>query len=103
MFGCKRNAYIGLSLLTSGTACLYYFAGPGDVAMVYIIQGSTSLMMGPLMPLFWSMIADTADYSEWKFGRRFTGLTFSAGTFSREARLGVGSGLCRLPASLLRI
>ena len=90
LFGGKKNAYIVLTLATAFTASLYYFAGPGDVTFIYIIQGTTSIMMGPLMPLFWSMIADTADYSEWKFGRRFTGLTFSAGTFSQKLGWALG-------------
>ena len=31
--------------------------------------------------LFYSMLGDTADYSEWKNNRRATGLVYSAGTF----------------------
>jgi len=30
------------------------------------------------------MYADTADYTEWKTGRRATGMTFSAATFSQK-------------------
>ena len=39
---------------------------------------------GPLSPLIWAMYADTADYSEWKTGRRATGLVFSASTMSQK-------------------
>lgn len=90
IFGGKKNAYIGLTLATALVACLYYFGQPGQITYIYAIQAVTSTLMGPLMPLFWSMIADTADYSEWKFGRRFTGLTFSAGTFSQKLGWALG-------------
>lgn len=93
VFGSKRSAYVWLTLLTAATACLYYFAGPGAVTYILVLQAITSFMMGPLMPLFWSMIADTADYSEWKCGRRFTGLVFSAGTFSQKAGWAIGPGI----------
>jgi GPH family glycoside/pentoside/hexuronide:cation symporter len=38
------------------------------------------------------MYADTADYGEWKFGRRTTGLLFSASVFSQKVGLAVGTG-----------
>ncbi|MDQ8201705.1 MFS transporter [Pelagicoccus sp. SDUM812003] len=90
IFKGKKNAYLFLTIIVSFVAACYYFSGPGDVTLVFCIQAITSFLMGPLMPLFWSMIADTADYSEWKFGRRFTGLTFSAGTFSQKLGWALG-------------
>ena len=47
----------------------------------------------PAVPLLWTMLADTADYSEWKTGRRATGLTFSAATFAQKAGWGIGGAL----------
>ena len=38
------------------------------------------------------MYADTADYGEWKFGRRTTGLVFSALVFSQKVGLAMGTG-----------
>ncbi|HSW38589.1 MAG TPA: MFS transporter, partial [Acidobacteriota bacterium] len=93
VFRGKRNAYMCLSVLVALTATLYYFARPGDIAFIFFVQILTSFLAGPLMPLFWSMIADTADYSEWKFGRRFTGLIFSAGTFSQKVGWAIGPGI----------
>jgi GPH family glycoside/pentoside/hexuronide:cation symporter len=55
-----------------------------------IHQGISSFITGPLMPLFWSMIADTADYGAWKLGQRSTGLLFSAGTFSQKIGWSIG-------------
>ena len=39
---------------------------------------------GPLSVLLCAMYADTADYAEWKKGRRATGLVFSASTMSQK-------------------
>jgi len=39
------------------------------------------------------MYADTADYSEWKNGRRATGLVFSAATFSQKFGMAIGGGI----------
>jgi GPH family glycoside/pentoside/hexuronide:cation symporter len=39
------------------------------------------------------MIADSADYSEWKTGRRATGLWFSAAVFAQKAGWGVGAAI----------
>jgi GPH family glycoside/pentoside/hexuronide:cation symporter len=39
---------------------------------------------GPLSVLIWAMYADSADYAEWKNGRRATGLVFSASTMSQK-------------------
>ena len=52
-----------------------------------------SFVGGPLMPLTWSMFADTADYAEWKFNRRATGLIFSAGTFSQKMGWTIGGAI----------
>ena len=93
IFGGKKNAYLWLTVLTAIAGVFYYFAGSGDVVLIFLIQGVCSLLMGPLMPLFWAMIADTADYNEWKFGRRFTGLIFSAGTFSQKVGWALGPAL----------
>ena len=42
------------------------------------------LVLGPKSPLAFSMYADTADYTEWKTGRRATAMTFSAANFSQK-------------------
>jgi Na+/melibiose symporter-like transporter len=43
--------------------------------------------------MLWAMIADVADYGEWKTGRRATGMTFSATTFGLKMGLSLGGAL----------
>ncbi len=90
MFGGKKNTYVSLTVLAALVGFLFYAAQPGQLWFIYTVYFVVQLLSAPLMPLFWSMIADTADYSEWKFGRRFTGLTFSAGTFSQKLGWALG-------------
>jgi len=52
--------------------------------------GLTSLVAvayAPTIPLTWAIFADVADYSEWKTGRRFTGMVFATIGFALKAGL----------------
>lgn len=80
----KKQAYIVLSILNAALTALFFIAKPNDFVLMYASHILGSFVGGPLMPLTWSMYADTADYAEWKFGRRATGLIFSAATFSQK-------------------
>ena len=57
---------------------------------IYALNILQSLPNAALFPLIWSMYADTADYGEWKNGRRATGLVFSAATFAQKMGWAVG-------------
>jgi glycoside/pentoside/hexuronide:cation symporter, GPH family len=91
--GGKKKAFVILTLATGIVTCGYFFADGQNVALLYAIVIISQAFTAPLMPLFWSMIADTADYSEWKFGRRTTGLIFSSGTFSQKSGGAIGGAL----------
>ena len=80
----KRRLFIYVMIFTGITTGLLYFAGPNSVVYVFVM-GNLSEFAAAIMPvLFFSMLADTADYSEWKNKRRATGLIFSAGTFAMK-------------------
>ena len=80
----KKKLFIYVMMFSALVNALLYFAGPEDIVMVFII-GSVSELGAAIMPvLFFSMLADSADYSEWKNNRRATGLIFSAGTFAMK-------------------
>ena len=48
---------------------------------------------GLTIPLLWAMIADVADYSEWKNNRRATAIIFSAMMVGLKAGLSIGSAI----------
>ncbi|HEX2101305.1 MAG TPA: MFS transporter, partial [Candidatus Synoicihabitans sp.] len=62
----------------------YYFLKPDHLEFIFGLQFLSSLTGGPMSVLLWAMYADTADYGEWKRGRRATGLVFSASTMSQK-------------------
>lgn len=68
-----------------------YFVDPRNVPLLYALNIVASLAAGPTPAIVWSMYADTADYGEWKFGRRATGLIFSASVFAQKVGLALGS------------
>ncbi|MGC9971334.1 MAG: MFS transporter [Bryobacteraceae bacterium] len=93
LLGGKRSAYIYLSLLNAVFCAPLFFAGPHDLPLIFGSQILGSFVSGPLNPLTWAMFADTADYGEWRFGRRSTGLVFSAGSFAQKMGAVLGSAV----------
>ena len=76
-----------MMMLMSATAVLsmaFYFVGKEQVTLMFALQIATGLVLGPKSPLAFSMYADTADYNEWRTGRRATAMTFAAATFSQK-------------------
>ena len=51
------------------------------------------LAYGLTIPLLWAMMADVADFSEWKNHRRATAVVFSAIVFALKAGLGFGGAI----------
>lgn len=88
--GRKRAAII---LFITALVCTgsFYFFKPENLVLIFVFQAIGSLAGGPISALFWIMYADTADYSEWKTGRRATGLVFSASIMSNKLGWAIGS------------
>jgi len=89
IFG-KRNFYMVSMALTAILTAGFYFVPPDNIAMVWGAHALISLCAAPTAPLVWAMYADTADYSEWKCGRRATGLVFSAASFAQKFGWAIG-------------
>ncbi|MDO3387049.1 MFS transporter [Gilvimarinus sp. SDUM040013] len=66
---------------------------PQEIIWMFILSILISLALGPKAPITWAMYADVADYNEWKTGRRATGMTFAATTFSQKMGSAAGSAL----------
>ncbi|HUO97791.1 MAG TPA: MFS transporter [Rhizomicrobium sp.] len=96
----RKNAFIGCMLIGAGALFASYFVRPDQLLMLYGYHVIYSITTGPTSALLWAMFADTADYSEWKTGRRATGLVFSASGMSNKFGWAIGGTLA---ASLLAI
>lgn len=89
----NKNVFIGSSLISGAFFMLIYVAGVTDLTLIYIFNIIAKMAYAPAVPLLWTMIADSADYGEWKTGRRSTGLYFSAAVFAQKAGWGIGAAI----------
>ncbi len=89
----KKITYTGCLLVSSVASSLFYFLQPGDVLLIYLLNIVVSFVWGPVSVLQWAMYTDTADYSEWRNGRRATGLIMAASLFTVKLGLTLGGAL----------
>ena len=89
VFG-KRNFYMASMALTALLTAGFYWVPPENIALVWAAHALISFCAAPTAPLVWAMYADTADYSEWRCGRRATGLIFSAASFAQKFGWAIG-------------
>ena len=89
----NKNVFIGSSLISGLFFILIYVCGVKDITTIYIFNIIAKMAYAPAVPLLWTMIADSADYGEWKSGRRSTGLYFSAAVFAQKAGWGIGAAI----------
>lgn len=80
----KKKTFFGAMSMAAILSVIFYFLGKEDVLLIMVFQILISICAGCVFPLIWSMYADSADYSEWKQGRRATGLVFSASSMSQK-------------------
>lgn len=89
----KRNVF-GLFLFISTLFIIaFYFFSPTSVSLMFFSQIFHGFFYGITIPLLWAMIADVADYSEWKNNRRATAIIFSAMMVGLKAGLSIGGAL----------
>ena len=86
-----KPAFVSMFLVAIVSTAALYFLQPGQLALIFGFNLLGSLTGGPLSALLWAMYADTADYGEWKRGRRSTGLVFSASTMSQKFGWAIGA------------
>lgn len=89
----NKNVFIGSSLISGLFFMLIYLPGVTDITTIYVFNIIAKMAYAPAVPLLWTMIADSADYGEWKSGRRSTGLYFSAAVFAQKAGWGIGAAI----------
>ena len=89
----KKGAFILMMSIVAVLSGFFWFIGPGDIVMMMVLQSLISLAAGGIMPLLWSMYADVADWSEWKTGRRATGLVFSSSSMSQKLGWSLGGAM----------
>jgi GPH family glycoside/pentoside/hexuronide:cation symporter len=89
----KRNLFIYVIVFSGLTNGMLYFFGPSDIAAIFTFGILSEFGAGIMPVLFFAMLGDSADYSEWKNNRRATGLFYSAGTFAMKFGGGVAGAI----------
>ncbi|MGN6211975.1 MFS transporter [Parafilimonas sp.] len=89
----KRDVF-GICLFISTLFILaFVFYPPTSIKIIFLSQILHGFFYGLTIPLLWAMIADVADYSEWKNNRRATAIIFSAMMVGLKAGLSIGGAL----------
>jgi GPH family glycoside/pentoside/hexuronide:cation symporter len=97
----RKLAFVILFVIAIASTASFYFLKPDQLLLIYGINAIGSITGGPLSALLWAMYADTADYAEWKTGRRATGLVFSASIFAQKQGWGFSGGFTLILMGLL--
>ncbi|MDC0602106.1 MFS transporter [Aliiglaciecola sp.] len=80
----KRKLLMILMSIVAVLSGLFFLIPADQIILMFVFQCTIGLALGPKSPLVFSMYADTADYSQWKTGRRATAMVFSAAAFSQK-------------------
>lgn len=89
----KRNLFIYALILSGLVNALFVFCGPNDIGAIFTI-GIVSEFLAAIFPtLFFAMLGDAADYSEFINKRRATGLIYSAGSFATKFGGGIAGAI----------
>jgi Na+/melibiose symporter-like transporter len=89
----KRDVYKYGLLVSTFFILVFVFFNPTSIVLMYVAQVFHGFFYGITIPILWAMIADVADYSEWKTGRRATAIIFSAMMVGLKTGLSIGGAL----------
>lgn len=89
----KRDVFGAALFVSTLFIAVFYFFTPTSVELMFLSQILHGFFYGITIPLLWAMIADVADYSEWKNNRRATAIIFSAMMIGLKLGLTIGSSL----------
>jgi glycoside/pentoside/hexuronide:cation symporter, GPH family len=89
----KRDVFMSALFVSTLFILVFYLFSNTSVELMFGSQILHGFFYGITIPLLWAMIADVADYSEWKNNRRATAIIFSAMMVGLKGGLSIGSSL----------
>ena len=89
----KKNLFIGAMIASGVINSLFAFTEPGDEILIFTIGVLSEISAAMFPTLFYTMLGDIADYSEYKNYRRATGLIYSAGSFAPKFGGGIAGAI----------
>jgi len=89
-FGKKAVCVVGFGFASVFSAA-FYALSPTNILGMVVLTAVIAICFAPTIPLVWTIFADVADYSEWKNGRRATGIVFATIGFALKLGLAIGT------------
>ncbi len=89
----KKVVFMSSLFVSTLFIILFYFFPPESIGIIFLSQILHMFFYGISTPILWTMIADVADYSEWKNNRRATAIIFAAMMIGLKGGLSIGSSL----------
>jgi len=86
----KRDAFRSWLMISGIFAALFIIIPSDGIMMTFILSLLFNFAWGVTMPLPWAMMADVADYGEWKTKRRATGIVFAGVVIGLKVGLAIG-------------
>jgi GPH family glycoside/pentoside/hexuronide:cation symporter len=89
----KRDVFKAALILSVLIAAMFIFISPGAIFLTLALQVLFNFAWGVSMPLPWAMMADVADFSEWKNNRRATAIVFAGIIIGLKIGLAIGGAI----------
>ncbi len=89
----KKKVFIVSQLIAGTFTAAFFFVDKSNIELIFALNIIASLASGPPAPILFAMYTDTASYSEWKNGRRATGLIMSASTMAQKFGFTIGAAI----------
>jgi len=89
----KKISFLTAMLLSAMFSFALFFLQPHQIELIFLLNIMIGITAGLVLPLIWSMYADIADFSEFRTGRRATGLIFSSSSMSQKFGWTIGGAL----------
>jgi GPH family glycoside/pentoside/hexuronide:cation symporter len=89
----KVKSYMLIQFVITVVSASMYFIGRSQLALMFILFTVVQFFGQMASPILWAMMADTADYGEYKSQRRITGLVFSGALFTLKLGMALGGAI----------
>jgi sugar (glycoside-pentoside-hexuronide) transporter len=89
----RHSVFFWSMLLTGILAVALFFLPPTAIVPIIGLEIVRQFAFGCSNPVLWAMMADVADYGEWKTGRRATGTVISAVVFALWIGVSLGGAI----------
>jgi GPH family glycoside/pentoside/hexuronide:cation symporter len=89
----KKNTFMLSGIISAVLSTLFFFLPPSQIILIFFVNILIGMSAAIVFPLVWAMYGDVSDYSEWKTGRRATGLIFSSSSMSQKIGWTVGGAI----------